>query len=70
MSKPTHNQPHVVSKPELPSGFTCECGEFHKSLAYVYAHWRDLLNFTCQHCQRLYVIVMGMARLQKGEGKD
>jgi len=70
MSKQAHNQTHAVSDPGLPSGFTCECGEFHKYPAYVYAHWRDLLAFTCQSCQRQCAIVMGVARLQEGKAKD
>jgi hypothetical protein len=35
---------------KVTSGFICECGEKIKFPAYVYAHWRDELLFTCPAC--------------------
>src|SRR5688500_19736899 len=37
------------SKPQTPDGFTCKgCGKFHAFKTYVYAHWNDRLNHTCE----------------------
>ena len=50
---------------ELAKGFTCECGKEHKYPAYVFAHWRVELVFTCPECQRKYDIYAGTATLKK-----
>lgn len=48
-------------KAELPDGFDCECGKHNKYPMYVFAHWRDLLQFECE-CGRKYEICVGRAR--------
>jgi RNase P subunit RPR2 len=55
----------VTTKKELPEGYTCKCGEFHKYPAYVYAHWRDLLTHTCEKCGAKHDILMGHASPHK-----
>jgi RNase P subunit RPR2 len=44
-----------------PKGFRCECGKFHRYPGYVYAHFRNLLDFTCDECGAKHSIVMGRA---------
>jgi len=44
-------------------GVHCECGKFEPFTAYVYAHWRDQLTFTCSTCGRKYNIVCGTTEL-------
>lgn len=48
-------------KEELPKGFACECGKEHRFPLYVYAHWSNVLNFTCPDCGATYAIVRGYA---------
>jgi hypothetical protein len=50
------------AKEELASGFTCECGVYHKYPAYVYAHWREELVHSCD-CGRKHNICVGYAQL-------
>lgn len=49
---------------DLPKGFDCVCGVSNKYPPYVFAHWTDSLDFTCQ-CGRKYTIKQGRARLLK-----
>jgi hypothetical protein len=51
----------MAKQPTLPKGFTCECGKFHRYPGYVFAHWRNLLDFTCDECGAKYSIVIGRA---------
>jgi len=69
MAKRTHSEPHVVSEAKLAEGFTCECGEYHKYPAYVFAHWRTPLTHSCDKCQRQHTVIMGMAMLKRSRGK-
>lgn len=48
---------------QRPSGFTCECGEFHPFGAYVIGHWRDRLIHTCWKCDRRHSVLRGDVRL-------
>lgn len=50
---------------KLPEGFTCKCGFVVKYPAYVYAHWRDVLIYTCEGCGKKYSIVCGTAKATK-----
>jgi len=45
-----------------PKGISCECGKFNEYPAYVYAHWKDDLTFTCE-CGRKYSILEGVSEL-------
>lgn len=46
----------------LPEGYECkECGKSHQFPAYVFAHWRDSLEHTCE-CGARYSIRCGKAR--------
>lgn len=47
-------------KEELPTGMTCKCGKFSKYPPYVYAHWCDVLTYTCE-CGRKYELCEGVA---------
>lgn len=49
----------------LPKGFTCACGEEHRLPIYLYAHWREVFDFTCPQCGAAYSIVMGIATPKK-----
>ncbi len=49
---------------ELPKGFKCKCGKFHRFHVWVYAHWRELLDFTCDECGQKYTVVMGHAKAE------
>lgn len=37
----------MVRMPGDDSGYTCDCGRYHKYPAYVYAHWSEQLTYTC-----------------------
>jgi len=50
---------------EVPKGFTCECGTFHRYGLYVYAHWRDVLVHVCSKCGAMHHIIMGHVTLKK-----
>lgn len=50
-----------MTEKDLPKGFTCFCGVFYKYPAYVYAHWKDELVFTCPDCHNKYLIIEGIA---------
>ena len=50
---------------ELQDGFTCECGEYEKYPAYVYAHWCTPLTYTCEKCGVTYVIFRGNAHREE-----
>jgi hypothetical protein len=57
-----------VSEPILDDkgerkGFVCECGEQERFPSYVFAHWLDVLNHTCEKCGRKHDIVCGLATL-------
>jgi hypothetical protein len=52
---------------KLPSGFECTCGAKHLFPAYVYAHWRDLMDFVCSDCGRKWKIVTGGASGRNGK---
>jgi hypothetical protein len=54
---------------ELAKGFTCTCGAEHAYPPYVFAHWRDKLTHTCEHCGALHEIVMGVATPKGGRKK-
>jgi hypothetical protein len=51
----------MTTQPELPSGFTCECGQTHEYSGYVYAHWDTPLVHTCPECERQHTILRGRA---------
>ena len=53
-----------MGEKDIPKGYTCECGKFHKYPMYVYAHWRDVLVHACD-CGRKYNIVCGSAELDE-----
>ena len=55
-----------MKKKELPKGFECRCGKFNEFPAYVFAHWREDLVFTCA-CGRTYGIMQGRATYEGGE---
>jgi hypothetical protein len=42
-------------------GLVCDCGNREKFPAYVYAHWREPLTYTCEKCGTKYTILMGIA---------
>lgn len=46
---------------QLERGFTCKCGVWEKFPAYVFAHYREDLTFTCPQCQRQWSIRDGVA---------
>jgi hypothetical protein len=46
--------------PATPKGFTCECGTINEFPGYVFAHWHDLINFTC-NCGRKFAVIRGDA---------
>ena len=48
----------------LPKGFKCGCKQEHRFPLYVYAHWDEELKFTCDKCQRVYLIYHGRAEEQ------
>jgi hypothetical protein len=48
-----------------PKGFTCKCGEFHLYPLCVYAHWREVLDFTCPKCNAQYSVMFGNAKLKR-----
>lgn len=56
-------------KKEEPNGFTCKCGKEHIYPAYVYSHWRERLDHTCDVCNSVHAIIMGSARLVKAGKK-
>lgn len=62
MKKTTAAKKTAKAKPEaeLPKGFTCHCGEYHRFSGYVYAHWTTSLNFTCHKCSRDYSCIGGV----------
>lgn len=33
---------------ECPKGYYCECGKYHEFPAWVYAHWDERLDHTCE----------------------
>ena len=47
-------------------GIQCECGLFSPFSAYVYAHMREVLLFTCPRCKRGYSVFCGIAKLKSG----
>ena len=44
-------------------GTKCECGHFEPFPAYVYAHWKIELKFTCPVCGREYATKNGVSTL-------
>jgi len=48
---------------DIPTGYTCACGENHTYPAYVHAHWYESLIHTCKKCGRRHEILRGRARL-------
>ena len=54
----------VMAKKKNPEGVDCPCGRFTPFTAYVYAHARDVLDFTCE-CGRKFSIVMCRATLKR-----
>jgi hypothetical protein len=38
-------------------GIACDCGNFHKFPPYVYAHTRDVLEFTCPVCGQEWEVI-------------
>jgi hypothetical protein len=49
----------------MPKGFTCECGEFHHFVGYVYAHWDIRLTHECEKCGAKHSIRLGRAELTR-----
>ena len=45
----------------LPEGFECKCGKWHKFSTYVYAKFRNILDFRCDACNRDYKIIWARA---------
>ncbi len=45
----------------MKEGFKCKCGEQHNFTPYVYAHWTEMLVFTCPKCDRKSHIRNGIA---------
>jgi hypothetical protein len=38
----------VAKEKALPKGFNCHlCGKWHDFPSYVFAHWDEVLTFTC-----------------------
>lgn len=63
----------IPQENQLPKGFICECGEYHKFGVYVVAHWQDRLTHTCDNCQRTHLVWQGKASLitaNKKKGGD
>jgi len=58
-----------ADKGELPKGFTCSCGEYHRYTEYVYAHWREALHVTCEACKTVWHVYAGVPSILKGKGK-
>lgn len=45
-----------------PTGYQClGCGQHHDFPMYVFAHWRDIIHHTCDHCGMRHSIVAGTA---------
>ena len=42
-------------------GFTCECKKYHEFHIWVFAHWDEILIFTCPECEQRYNIHKGIA---------
>jgi hypothetical protein len=40
-----------------PSGHICNCGENYRWPGYVFAHWREGVNFTCPKCNQIFSIL-------------
>ena len=38
------------SDKKVPAGHICTCGETHRWSPYIYAHYRQLIVFTCPMC--------------------
>lgn len=45
-------------KTELPKGWTCTCGLFHRFSLWVYAHWDIEITTTCD-CGRQVTFLGG-----------
>ena len=58
---------------DLPKGYTCACGEYHKYPGYIYAHFREMIDHTCPKCRRVYTILLGHAtpkRKKRAKNKE
>lgn len=49
----------------VAEGYTCECGTEHRFPSYVYAHWRDVIDHTCETCGAVHSIVCGLVTLKE-----
>ncbi len=50
----------VLKGDSMKKGFTCNCGKFNAFTGYVFAHWNELLVFTCS-CGTEYNVFSGVA---------
>jgi hypothetical protein len=57
-----------MKESNVRKGFTCECGKEYSFPLYVYAHWTEELNHTCD-CGRVHKIRNGMVWLAKQRSK-
>ena len=48
-----------MSEKKTESGYTCDCGKFHKFGGWVFAHWNIELTHTCDACGATTVICEG-----------
>ncbi len=52
----------VKVKDDLEIGHYCpDCGALHIWPMYLFAHWEEEVDFTCQHCDCLVFIQSGFA---------
>ena len=50
-----------MSENELPKGFTCECGRYHEFDMYYFAHFDEVMIYTCPDCEQKYNLLRGKA---------
>lgn len=63
MKKSEAQQVPADSGEKLAKGFRCECGAWEEYPAWLFAHWDDRVNHTCDVCGRKHVLFRGEARL-------
>lgn len=48
--------------PALPRGFRCsKCDKWHSFPVWVFAHWDDALQHTCDRCETVHDLKAGRA---------
>ena len=51
-----------MSERELLKGFMCKCGKYHEYTAYYFAHYDEIMIFTCPDCGEQYSLLRGVSK--------